>query len=278
MLPVTPSSVQLKAFAEIIEAEVGILYAETNYFQLQRRVEEIATQLGLHAPDELFQKVRTDRTARELLLDLATNNETSFFRDPNTFRALEERLVPALRATHPEKRVLRFWSAAASTGQEAYSIALTMDAMRAKDPAVPDYTILASDISERVLKRAAAGEYTQLEVQRGLPARTLIQAFEKKGETHWVLKPEFRRKVGFQRLNLLSLWPGLPRFDVVFLRNVLIYQSAANKAAIVKRVQEQIAPGGYLVLGGSESLLGVPHELVGESVAGAHVYRKPPLR
>lgn len=268
----------LRYFSEYIEAEVGIVYDETNWFQLERRLQQIAQQLGYSGTDELYEKARprVQPTMRDLLLDVATNNETSFFRDPNTFRALEEHIVPQIRKANPERRSLRIWSAASSTGQEAYSVMMTLEKMRAADPTMPDYHILASDISERVLKRAAEAHYTQLEVQRGLPARQMIQFFERKGEATWAVKPEYKRKIEFRPLNLLGLWSNLPRFDIIFCRNVLIYQSLQNKAKVVRRMQEALVPGGYLVLGGAESLLGVSHELSAELACGGHFYRRKP--
>lgn len=267
----------LKFFADFIESELGIVYAEANYFQLERRLQDIATLLGYSGPLELYEKAQPRPTgqARDLVLDVATNNETSFFRDPNTFRALEETIVPTMRKEFPERRSLRFWSAAASTGQEAYSIVMTLEAMRAKDPASPDYSILATDISERVLKRAAAGVYSQLEAQRGLSARHLVQFFEKQGDSSWAVRPELKRKLQFRPLNLLGDWSGVPSQDIVFCRNVLIYQSPANKAKVVQRIFERLVPGGYLVLGGTESLLGIEHKFETRSANGAYFYRKP---
>lgn len=275
MEPALADRPRLKYFADYIERELGIVYEESNYYQLQRRIEEIARMLGLRGAEDLYARAhpRVDSELRELLLDVATNNETSFFRDPNTFRALEEAIVPAL-ASELEGRPLRIWSAAASTGQEAYSIALTLEQMRSRDPLAPDYRIVGTDISERVLKRAQEGVYTQLEVQRGLPTRTLLQAFEKVGAASWAIRPDFRRAVEFRKLNLLSAWPGLPVFDLAFLRNVLIYLSPANRADIVRRVHDQLAPGGVLVLGGTESLLGIPHAFSQETLGGVVVYRK----
>lgn len=250
------------------------MYSETNYFQLQRRLEEIAQQVGVAGPTALHALAQKELPSdvRGLLLDVATNNETSFFRDAQTFRALDETLVPTLRARGVDH--VRIWSAAASTGQEAYSIAFTLDALRKRDPAAPDFSILASDISDRVLQRAQEGVYTQLEVMRGLPARLLVDAFEKRNEKTWAVKPHYLRKVDFRRLNLLGAWPGLPKFDIIFLRNVLIYQSVANKERILRRVHDQLAAGGFLVLGASENLLGVSHPFRLEPAHGGHIYTR----
>lgn len=213
---------------------------------------------------------------RDLLLDVATNNETSFFRDPGTFAALETFLVPSVRTTRARTRPLHIWSAAASSGQEAYSIVMTLEAIRARDPTMPDYRLVATDISDRILARARAGAYSHLEVQRGLPARQLIQSFDKDGDGRgWTIKKPIRDRVEFRKLNLLGAWTGLPEFDLVFLRNVLIYQSPASKERIVQRTFDHMASGGYLVLGSSESLLGVTHGFQMENIAGVHLYRKP---
>lgn len=261
-VPASPS--KLKFFADFIEAELGIVYSESNFFQLERRLQEIAGQFGHASVDELYETVQPRITGpvKELLLDIATNNETSFFRDPNTFQALEQAIVPQIRTEFPERRALRIWSAAASTGQEAYSIVMTLEQMRTKDPGMPDYTILGTDVSERVLKRASEGAYSQLEVQRGLGARQLVSFFEKRPDGLWQIKLEHKRKVQFRHNNLLGAWTGLPKFDIIFCRNVLIYQSLENKAKVVRKLHDHLTPGGILILGGTESLLGFSHEFV----------------
>lgn len=269
----------LRFFAEFIESRAGIVYSESNFYQLERRLEEIATHFGLADPGELYRRAvgGIHGPFHDLLLDVATNNETSFFRDSGVFRALEETILPTVFRTVGGRRPIRVWSAAASTGQEAYSLAMTLESMRARGVSVPEYSILGTDISERVLKRASEGAYSQLEAQRGLGARQLIQFFDKRGESTWAVKESLRRRVRFAPLNLLGPWSGLPPFDLVLCRNVLIYQSIANKARVLRKIHDQLAPGGILVLGATETMLGLDERslFADERVPGAFFFRKP---
>ena len=168
--------VLLKFFADFIESELGIVYVEANYYQLEHRLKNIATQLGFADLMELHRAARPGITGqmRSLLLDIATNNETSFFRDNAIFKALSEAIVPELIKSGT-KTSLQLWSAASSAGQEVYSIAMEIDQARLSNPTIPALRIFASDVSETILKRAEAGSYSQLEVQRGLAARLMLQ-------------------------------------------------------------------------------------------------------
>jgi chemotaxis protein methyltransferase CheR len=206
---------------------------------------------------------------------MATNNETSFFRDPTIFSMLTQTLVPALKTQNPGLNRIQFWSAAGSTGQEAYSIAMAMDQARNKDAGLPDFDILVSDVSERVLNRSKDGVYTQLEVQRGLSARTLIDYFDKEGEASWKAKDKLRNKLRFKKINLLEPFPSnLGTFDIIFCRNVLIYQSLENKVAVVAQLLKFLKEGGFLVLGAAESMLGVSSEVEQVRFENAVAYQK----
>jgi chemotaxis protein methyltransferase CheR len=145
------------------------------------------------------------------------------------------------------------WSAAASTGQEAYSMAMMV---REHFPSVPEVTILATDLLPEVVDRARAGRFAQLEVNRGLPARLLVKYFQRDG-TSWQLSDEIRHMVMFRDLNLARPFFGVPPMDVIFLRNVLIYFDTPTKMAVLTRIAEVLRPSGYLVLGGSETMIGI---------------------
>lgn len=272
-------AVKLRFFASYIEEKSGIVYGQSNHFQLVRRLEEIAVQRGLRGVEELYDQAKRDMdgTLRDMLLDVATNNETSFFRDAGMFKALEEVVFPSVLAKITIPRALRIWSAAASTGQEAYSVAMTLEQMRSKGVAVPEFSILGTDISERVLARGKEGAYSQLEVQRGLPARMLVKHFDKTNEGRWIVKPDLRRRVRFEHLNLLGEWRSLPKFDVIFCRNVLIYQSVANKSKVIRRLYEHLLPGGVLILGATETMLGLPERdlFQDERTPTAFFFRRP---
>lgn len=237
-------------FSKLIERELGIIYSDFNLFQLQNRLEEIVRILGLKDVQELQNKAQGQMTStmKQLLLDIATNNETSFFRDPKMFKMVASELFPRYK-----DKALRVWSAACSTGQEPYSLT-----MLAKEHA-PSITleIVATDISARVLKRAEDARYSQLEVQRGLPAPLLIKYFSKDATDHWVVQPALRSLVRFQPCNLLSSFDHLGLFDLILCRNVLIYQNVESKMKIIEKLVRSLRPGGTLVLGAGESMIGL---------------------
>lgn len=270
----------LKFFADYIEEHLGIVYTHTNYFQLEHRLQDISHQLGMKNIDELYSKAKVsiDGLFKNLLLDLATNNETSFFRDIYVFKCLGKLIIPSLLQNSSNEnnslsKPLKIWSAAASSGQEVYSIAMELDACKKKDPLFPEVSLFASDISDTILKRAREGVYSQLEVQRGLPVKNLIEYFEQIDSNQWRVKDFLRKQVEFRKLNLLESWMGIGPFDVIFCRNVLIYQNVENKKKVVEQFIKVLQPGGYLVLGAAESLFGINEEFDQVTDEKAIVYR-----
>lgn len=267
---------QLKFFANFIETHLGIVYEETNYFQLEQRLDRIAQALGISDVLELYTKATTQMPAdmKTLLLDIATNNETSFFRDPKVFSALETTVIPSLRTKFPQATRFRFWSAASSTGQEPYSIAMIVDEFMAKNPGHPSFELMATDISESVLKKAKEGVYSQLEVQRGLPAARMVKYFKKLDENMWQLRPDVANKVQFSKFNLLDSPAAFAQFHVIFCRYVLIYQDATRKKRILNSLIDCLLPGGYIFLGGSESTIGLTDRLQQVASEGAIYYER----
>ncbi len=249
----------LKFFADYIESQVGIVYTDTNYFQLEHRLRDISHQLGLKDIGELYNKARLsiEGSFKNLLLDLATNNETSFYRDAHVFKALGKFIIPDLIQTCGPLNSINIWSAAASSGQELYTIAMELEGLRKTNPLLPEAHFLASDISDTILRRAKEGIYSQLEVQRGLPAKNLIEYFEQVNENQWKVKESIRRHVTFKKLNLLESWGAIGPFDIIFCRNVLIYQNVDNKKRVVNQILQVLRSGGYLILGAAESMFGI---------------------
>lgn len=252
----------LQYFAQFIEKETGIVYSETTYYQLQSRLEAISEQLGYKQVGDFWMKCLAEGIkdeARRLLLDVATNNETSFFRDPGVFKSVSEVILPAWQKQN--RSVFRIWSAAGSTGQEAYSLAMLMEESLRSVRAF-SYEITVSDISERVLARAKAGRYSQLEIDRGLSTdrqeRFFRRQTEANGDSTWEVTAELKQNLRFIHLNLIDNWPSLlGPFDLVLCRNVLIYQTVEQKKKVVSKIEERLAPGGCLILGGAESLIGL---------------------
>jgi chemotaxis protein methyltransferase CheR len=266
----------LEFFAKYIETELGIVYADHNYFQLQNRLEDIAKLLNMPSLEELHKLAQAGIWGqfKQLLLDTATNNETSFFRDPKVFSAIETYLVNQVKEGKRGANPFRIWSAASSTGQEALSVAMTILECAAKTNLPIPFSILGTDISERVLNRAKAATYSQLEVQRGLPAPLMVKYFKKTEQSEWTASANLTKFTEFQTLNLKSAFPFKNSFDLVLCRNVLIYQAPASKKEILARITATLTEGGYLILGSGESLIGLSNDYETESVNGAVVYRK----
>lgn len=275
----TTSEAAIAFFAKFIFDELGIVYAPVNHYQLESRLQEAAKQFGFASVDELHAKSRVgmDLALKLLLLDLATNNETLFFRDPAVFQAIDDVVLKALGADTVRKRPFRVWSAACSTGQETYSLSMLLNGALGRVPG-GSFEIVATDISERVLRQAEAGVYTQLQVQRGLPAALLVKHFQQVASGESVatfrVKDELRRGLSFRKLNLKDSFAGMGRFDLILCRNVMIYQSPEGKKDIVARLYDCLEPNGYLILGAAESLIGINSDFEMVRTEKATIYRR----
>ena len=231
-------------------------------YLVESRVMPIVRRERLSGLDELvliLQRKQSPKLAKDVI-EAMTINETYFFRDKTPFDQFRNIILPALIATRQKDRRLRIWSAAASSGQEAYSLAMILDEHAAKMPGWK-IEIVGTDLSDQVLEKARKGIYSQFEVQRGLPTPMLLRHFTQIGES-WQISEAMRSKVTFRQLNLLSDFTSLGRFDVIFCRNVLIYFDATLKADILARMTRILAPDGFLTLGASESLIGLKTDLV----------------
>jgi chemotaxis protein methyltransferase CheR len=273
----------LKIFADLIFRETGIVFKESNYYQLETRIEHIIQQNQMTL-DAFIRAVISERKADLLvqLHDQATNNETSFFRDPRVFQSLFTHVMKPFFESKPG-RTLHIWSVACSTGQEPYSLAMDLENYRTlhKDAS---YRILATDYSQRVLKKAKDGIYTQVEVQRGLSAMNLVRYFEKIDarenavDIRWQVKAQLRSQIEFQSFNLLSPNWRLPRphFDIILCRNVLIYQDPDNRREILKKLSQHLSEDGILVLGCAEAITNLPDIYTMQSVGEATTYKLAP--
>lgn len=279
----TLNSNQLKFFADYIELKLGIIYAKENYYQLERRLSDIASVLGMESADELWQKAQTGISGRmqSLLLDQATNNETSFFRDPGLFKAIEEKILLEPRFCGDNPHQLRIWCCATSTGQEVYSMAMLLHAWKLQNTR-RTFSFLASDYSLRVLKQAEEGRYSHLEIQRGLPQPLITRFFkpEKVQDStanpspNWIVSDELKKGITFKQQNLLDDFGPIGQFEMVLCRNVLIYQNVENKRKIVAEIARRMAPGGYLILGAAESLMGLSDDFEMRQIDRAVVYER----
>ena len=204
---------------------------------------------------------------RRHIVEALATHESLFFRDLHPFEALREVIIPAALQAGAGRR-LTLWSAAAAAGQEAYSLALMM---REHFPGA-QVTILATDLSQEVLARAEAGRFSQLEVNRGLPAALLIKHFVRDGR-QWQLHDDVRRMVTFRQLNLAGPLSRIPPMDIVFLRNLLIYFDTQAKEALLNRVSKVLRPGGYLFLGAAETTYGLDNSYERVQVGRSICYR-----
>lgn len=221
-------------------------------YLVESRLAPIARSLGERDVAGLVARLRRgDDRLSETVVDALTTNETSWFRDTFPFQAFSQHLLPDV--IRGGQRSVTIWSAACSSGQEAYSLAmLLLDRL----PGHPGVTaqIIGTDISARMVERARAARFSQLEVNRGLPAQYLVKYFDQVGR-EWVLRPQVRALTRFERGNLAQPAVGVPTCDIVFLRNVLIYFDLGTKRTVLGHIRRVLRPGGFLVLGGAESTL-----------------------
>ena len=241
---------------QLLRKRAGIVLTTDKMYLLESRLAPLARKEGLPSIDDLIQVVRSRRDERLItqVVDVMTTNETFFYRDKTPFDHLKEAVLPVLGQARRGQRI-RIWCAACSTGQEPYSIAMMLDQMPQMTGGVP-VEIVATDISDRCLDRARQGLFTQFEVQRGLPIQTLMQYFTQQDD-HWRISERMRQMISFRKLNLMDPVYNLGKFDIVFCRNVLIYFDAPTKAEVFERIAQTMNPGGFLLLGAAESVIGI---------------------
>jgi chemotaxis protein methyltransferase CheR len=258
---------------QYIQQESGIQVGEEKLYLLESRLLPVITREKIANLDELCHRLR-HRPApglRQQVVEAMTTHETLFFRDPAVYTALRDSLLPELLQRNRDTKTIRVWSAACSSGQEPYSIAMMLT-----DRGVADWKIeiLATDLSEQILERARQARYQQIEVNRGLPAPLLVKYFERHG-LEWHIKPAIRSLVRFQPFDLRSNIASLGNFDLVLCRNVMIYFDLPTRKQILSGIRRTLRPGGYLLLGASETTFNVDDNYLRKSVSGAIVYQTP---
>ncbi|MGN5517449.1 protein-glutamate O-methyltransferase CheR [Halopseudomonas sp. Lyrl_26] len=248
-------------FRDYLERTCGIVLGDNKQYLVTSRLGRLLTQRGIRSLGELVRQVQQQPASglREMVVDAMTTNETLWFRDGYPFELLKSRLIPEFLASNPNGR-LRIWSAACSSGQEPYSLSMAVDEFERANPGRlrGGVQIVASEISAGMLNAARAGCYDSLAMARGLSRERRDRYFDETGPGEWTVKPAIRSRVEFRQLNLLDSYSVLGRFDIVFCRNVLIYFSADVKKDILRRIHATLRPGGYLMLGASEALNGLP--------------------
>ncbi len=258
---------------DYIHRESGILLDDDKHYLVEARLLPVVRQSQLASLDALCAALRNngDLSLRRKVVEAMTTHETLFFRDIAPFDALKTQILPALIEQRKSARKLAFWSAAASSGQEAYSLAMLLLEMGL---AGWNMQILGTDISEQILARAREGRYMQLEVNRGLPANYLVKYFERTG-LEWRIKDHLRRMVTFEYFDLRKSMRTKGPFDVIFCRNVLIYFDVETKKQILRELRGALFQGGYLILGGAESVLNLDNEFIRVPAGRAVFYQAP---
>ncbi len=240
----------------LLKRRSGLSLSPEKEYLVESRLMPLVHRSELDGLPALMARIRAgDEAMTVQVVEAMTTNETFFFRDRLPFDHFRDYIMPALMAARARHKRIRIWSAAASTGQEPYSLAMTL---REMGPQLAGYRIeiLATDICNAVLERARAGIYNQFEVQRGLPIQLLLKYFTQTGE-QWQLDVGIRNMVQFRTNNLLEDFEKLGTFDLVICRKVLIYFDAATKSDVLDRMAQVAAPDGYLILGAAETTLGL---------------------
>lgn len=244
-------------FRKYLEKESGISLSDNKQYLVASRLGKLLEREKFTKIEELVAALeRSGRVSklREEVINAMTTNETLWFRDSHPFKILKELILPQM-----DKRPVRIWSAASSTGQEPFSISMILEEYKQFKPGAlkPGEKIIATDICTNILQHAKQAEYDSLAIARGLSPDNQNRYFEKLSDSVWKVKPHISSRVEFKHLNLIDSFTTLGKFDVIFCRNVLIYFTAETKLDILKRMHASLNPGGYLFLGGSEALSGL---------------------
>ena len=251
----TIKSADFDYLSNLVRQRSAIVLEPGKEYLVEARLTPLARREGFETLEAFIADLRAHHFngIHRKVVDAMTTNETTFFRDIQPFEMLKKVVLPALIEKRQARRSLTIWSAACSSGQEPYSLAMLL---RENFPALAswDVRILATDLSQTMLERTRAGCYNQFEINRGLPAALLLKYFERQG-LEWQIKPELRRMLEVRELNLAQPWGQVPPLDLIFLRNVLIYFDVETKKLILRRLRQVLNPGGYLFLGGAETTL-----------------------
>ncbi|MGF1690328.1 protein-glutamate O-methyltransferase [Photobacterium kagoshimensis] len=257
MTAITIKDQEYKDFCRFLEAQCGIVLGDSKQYLVRSRLSPLVSRFSLSSLSELLQQVISgrNRELRVAAVDAMTTNETLWFRDSYPFTVMSDKILPELAAN---KRPLKIWSAASSSGQEPYSLAMTVLETQARRPGLlSSVSITATDISQTMLDTCRAGAYDNLALSRGLSPERRRMFFEDNGDGRMKVNDKVKRMVNFRPQNLKDSYALLGKFDIIFCRNVLIYFSPEMKSKVLNQMAASLNPGGYLFLGASESLTGL---------------------
>ena len=270
------SPAQFAFLRDLLRRRTGVVIDDSKQYLVVARLMPIVRQRAIPSLDTLVDRIRKtgDKALEKDVLNAMMTHETSFFRDKSPYQTLRQ-LVTEMIPKRSAHRQLVIWSAACSTGQEPYSIAMLLNEHFPDLVASWRVRIIATDISEPVLTRAREGVFSELETNRGLPPEMLKQYFRPL-QGKWTIAQECRRLVEFRVLNLNGPWPALPPCDVIFLRNVMLYFDVPTRAALVGKMRRVLKPDGALFLGGAETMIGIDTGYDRLAGAGCSFYRPKP--
>jgi len=251
----TISANDFQYISKLVQDLSAIVLPPGKEYLVESRIQHLAKSEGLGSIEELVKKMRAEprNGLQNKVVDAMTTNETSFFRDIHPFDTIKKFVIPDLIKKRESTKELNIWCGASSSGQEPYTLAMVL---RENFPQLLSWKIkyISSDISHEMLDRCKNGIYSQLEINRGLPATLMVKHFERHG-TEWQIKDDLRKMIEFRYTNLSENWPIMPKMDLVMLRNVLIYFDVDMKKNILNKIQNLLKPDGYLFLGAAETTL-----------------------
>lgn len=261
-------------YKDLLKRKSGLTLTSDKSYLLDSRLTPVAKKWGYANLDAMTLVLRgvPDNGLVKDVVEAMTTNETSFFRDTKPFDLFNNTILPYLHKKRAAKKSFSIWSAAASSGQEPYSLSMLI---KEKGPLFSGWNIrlLGTDLSTEILDHASKGVYSQFEVQRGLPIQMLMKYFDQAGDS-WVIKDEIRKMVRYEQFNLLDDMSKFGTFDVIFCRNVLIYFDELTKKGVLEKLAARLEPDGFLVLGGAETVLGITDVFkVAESYRGLYVLK-----
>lgn len=278
MLKITPA--ELKTVGQYIHDISGIYLDQSKSYLFETRLGIIAEEHGCNSYQELHLKAKRDASKRieRQIIDAISTNETLFFRDKGPFELLKHKILPELidlrTPRSPQMKTnIKIWSAASSTGQELYSVAMTVKELIGHRMDSYNFKLLGTDISDNAVKQASYGKYNKFEIERGLPRPTLQKHFTLFGDS-WKIKDEIRAMVNFRKLNLMLPFAGMGKFDIILCRNVAIYFTLQDRKKLFNKLADSLADDGYLIIGSTESLTGICSRFVPKRHLRAIFYQK----
>ena len=270
-MPVNPEDFEY--ICKLVRERSAIVLEPGKEYLVESRIMPLVHREKLGSMEELIQKLRRESSncLHDKVVEAMTTNETSFFRDIHPFETLKQEILPNLLKNRENIKELNIWCGASSSGQEPYTLIMLL---MSSFPQLSSWKInfIASDISNEMLKRCRDGLYSQLEINRGLPAALLVKYFERTG-TEWRVKEELRKMINFQFTNLSKNWPTMPQMDIIFMRNVLIYFNVETKKAILAKIRNLLKPDGNLFLGAAETTLNLDDKFERMNFKNSGCYR-----